>query len=463
MSVAAIIRSRFRRGQIRVRRIAPALCLAAAVALSVFAQPSAHQPEVQQPAAERPARPAYFLAVEPIYSSDLHDPWNRLFCILFSRRFQVYRGSDFPDAAPFTDPIEGGEVRPSTRLFERTEIGDRAIDPLYYPPYNSSDGRRQLLVDPTYSEFMAAAQEALADATPRTALARAWMQSDLWSAYDILGEPLFPKGYPPELDARHAAALDALARLIRKIALTPEEIQTLPDNYSAAMNTLGLPDLFSGKGGWVEVQWFRERAHDGAAGYRRFSRIFVKPVHSPQSTQKILDALRNPEHDPAASLDGAAILIQLILIDSHGKLTPVHLTSEAELRLFEKTPAGSLKRTNIRVCEISRRLMLEDPQSGGLLSESEDAPAYFGSYEFASPTFPNGPSGEPAAPVVVKLRTRCIWCHGQDATGLMSFQMKLPPHLHGPTVKQLNPAEFEAADFAIAQKLKWFDSLRAYF
>lgn len=437
----------------KARHRASLACLVAALFLCALTVPHAQEP----PASYRPAR------VEPVYSKDPADSWNRIFYILFSRRFQVYMTTDFPESAPFETSASDGDLRVSTRLFERIETGDRAIDPLYYPPYDSREGRTQLLEDPTYSEFMAAMQEALADSSPRAPLARAWMQSDLWSAYDILSEPLFKEDRSVEREMRHAAALDALARLIRKIALTPEEIQSLPDNYSPARNALALPDLFNLQSGWVQIQWFPEHAHDAAAGYRRFSRIFVKPVHSAMSTQKLLDGLRNPERNPADSLDGAAILIQLILIDSHGKLTPTHLTSEVEFRLFEKNPNGAFKKTQIRVCEISRGLLLRQAATGGLVSEDESVQAFSGGYSFAAPGFTEGGTTAKERPVVVKLRSRCISCHGLDATALMSFEMKVPPHFHGPAVKQLDPAKFEAADFAIAQKKKYFQSLAAYF
>ena len=441
------------RQQRKARHRTSLACLVAALVLCAISQPHAQEP----PASYRPAQ------VEPVYSKDPADSWNRIFYILFSRRFQVYMTTDFPESAPFDTSASDADLRVSTRLFERNETGDRAIDPLYYPPYNSREGRTQLLEDPTYSQFMAAMQEALGDTSPRPPLARAWMQSDLWSAYDILSEPLFKEDRSVEREMRHAATLDALARLIRKVALTPEEIQSLPDNYAQAKNALSLPDLFNPQSGWVQVQWFPEHAHDSEAGYRRFSRIFVKPVRSAKSTQKLLDGLRNPERNPADSLDGAAILIQLILIDSHGKLTPTHLTGEVEFRLFEKNPNGAFKKTQIRVCEISRGLLLRQPETGGLVSEDENAQAFSGGYSFAAPSFTEGGTTDKQRPVVVKLRTRCLSCHGLDATALMSFEMKTPPHFHAPAVKQLNAAEFEAADYAIAQKKKYFQSLAAYF
>src|SRR5579862_5405952 len=67
-------------------------------------------------------------APQPIYSSDPNDAWNRIFYYLFSRRIQTRLSDLYPEGAPFVDGI-------STHLFERDEIGDRAIDPLY--PSNS--------------------------------------------------------------------------------------------------------------------------------------------------------------------------------------------------------------------------------------------------------------------------------------------------------------------------------------
>ena len=437
----------------RSAALAPVFFLAAAISLSLTAKPTPQNPQ----------RPTYLLNPTPIYSPNPQDPWNRLFAILFSRQFQVYKTSDFPEAAPFENSASDNELRVSTRLFARIETGDRAIDPLYYPPYNSREGRTQLLEEPTYSEIMAAMQAALSENSPRPAIARAWMQSDLWSAYDILSEPLFKEDRTQELESRHAAALDALARLIRKLALTPEEIQSLPDNYEQARNALALPDLFHAQSGWVQVQWYPEHAHDSEAGYRRFSRIFVKPIRSAKSTQRLIDGLRDTDREPTESLDGAAILIQLILIDTKGRLTPTHLTSEVEFRLFQKNPNGQFIKTKIRVCEINRSQLLSQPESGGLVSEDENAQAFSGGYTFAAPGFAEGNTVDKQRPVEVKLRTRCINCHGLDATGLMSFSMKVPPHFHGPAVKQLNPAQFEAADYAISQKKKYFQSLAAYF
>jgi hypothetical protein len=68
--------------------------------------------------------------------------------------------------------------------------------------------------------------------------------------------------------------------------------------------------------------------------------------------------------------------------------------------------------------------------------------------------------------VQVKLRTRCIHCHGDaDLTFLMSFGIARPPHFRPPPVQQLDSAGHEAADFVIGQKSKQveFEALQEYF
>src|SRR5579864_9103038 len=65
---------------------------------------------------------------ELIYSTNPSDPWNKIFCFLFSRKLTVRLSSDFAEGAPFIDR-SGRKV--SARVFEMDETGDRAIDPLY--------------------------------------------------------------------------------------------------------------------------------------------------------------------------------------------------------------------------------------------------------------------------------------------------------------------------------------------
>src|ERR1700724_808452 len=137
---------------------------------------------------EVPPRTRLAESPEAIYSNSPDDSWNRIFYYLFSRRGTACLTADFPEGEPFRDM--GGflkflHVQVSTRTIEMKEVGDRALDPLY-PSFLSDRGSRVVLEDPAYAGFRKSLKDALADSTARSTVARAIMQNDLWSAYDIL-------------------------------------------------------------------------------------------------------------------------------------------------------------------------------------------------------------------------------------------------------------------------------------
>jgi hypothetical protein len=377
---------------------------------------------VAQETAPRPPQTGLLASTpEPVYSNNTNDPWNRIFYFLFSRRIETRVSEEFSEGAPFVDGV-------STRTFERNEIGDRAIDPLY-PSQIVDMGRRLVLTEPGYPGFTKALHEALDESVPRSTVARALMQSDLWGAHDILFVP-FPAADEKELGERRLATLDLISRLIRKIALTPAEIKSLPNNYSAAVQRHAFPDVFGKDSGWIEVLGFHPRAHDSVAGFRRTARVFLKPAQVQRDMKEFLNGLpQRAESDPIGGLDGVALVTQLLLIDTEGKLHPTTLTSEAQVRMFEnsdesrskpndgrfKTNDGTLKRTSLQVCEISRKLFVREPGSGGLVPEDDSMPAYDQGYGFGEGQAVNqGPDASilVETPIQVTLRTRCAECHG---------------------------------------------------
>src|SRR5882724_6792963 len=213
-----------RRSKIRSTRLV--LLAMVALGVSLFAQ------------AQNTSSIATIGTPEPIYSKNPGDPWNRIFSALFSRRLKVRLSDQFPEGAPFIqEPFEPSLLEPaihvSTKAFECEEIGDRAIDPLY-PYFSASSERRMVFIDPLYSEFVKALQESLDEKTTRPAASRALMQSDLWAAYDILFHSL-SRSSPLELEQHRQMLCDLLGRLIKKIALTSQEIKSLPHNYASAV------------------------------------------------------------------------------------------------------------------------------------------------------------------------------------------------------------------------------------
>jgi len=191
------------------------LCLVSLfVGLPLLAQqPSQNPRTIEDVIRDAGASVALARSPEPIYSPDPHDPWNRFFYFLFSRRVQTRLSDDFSEGAPFRQEVEregGGGIRVSTRVFERNEICDRAIDPLY-PSFEVGAGSRLVLSDPAYSEFAGAMREALSERVQRPVIARALMQSDLWAAYDVLfGESFLADEKQP--GQRRNETLDLLGR-----------------------------------------------------------------------------------------------------------------------------------------------------------------------------------------------------------------------------------------------------------
>jgi hypothetical protein len=405
-------------------------------------------------------------APEKIYSDNPNDSWNRIFYYLFSRRVTARLSSEFPDAAPFEKlaDVEFMHLEKSTRTFVRVETGDRAIDPLY-PSFLRDDGIRAVLKGPAYADFKKALQDGVADTSPHDAMARAMMQSDLWSAYDIVFRyQQYEQQGQSELAQHRLEALDLLGRLIRKVALTPEEIRPLPDNYAMARTKYALPDLF-GKSGWVEVKWFPDRLHDESAGFRRVTRVFLKPARPPGNMQKFLNDFRAGTNPATERLEGVALVIQPLLVNAHGEVKPTKIVTDVQIRIFRKqTGELAVQKTQIGVYEVSRRL-LRDGASGFLEQDREDATAYLpasgNDYSYASPSVMSR-----GAPLIVKQRTRCTMCHDGDLTGLMTFAMAVPPKERpGPPVHQLDRAAHEAADFVISKKMERQDwkSLGKYF
>jgi hypothetical protein len=371
---------------------------------------------------------------QAIYSRDPKDPWNSIFHHLFSRRVRARLTDEFPESGPFLKvQIIGFPQRlpVSTRLFERVEIGDRAIEP-FYPSFLSSSGLREVLNEPRFSLLRQSLIAALNEERVRPALDRALMQADVWAAHDLLlaGSQQNGVGRTNELQERAAQLVPLLALLVQKLALSPEEINNLPDNYALATKAHDLPDLFSPESGWLEVQWLPDRLHDRATGYRRVARVFLKPRVPLRDKQDFLDGLPH-NHGNTADLEAVALVTQNLVIDTGGSITPTRITCEIQTRVFERGAEGRLMKTVLRQYELSRKLLLEEQRTGGLISLSEDAPTYLptagNDYGFATPQ--RDERGE-TLPILATLRTRCGTCHGQpNAPAVFTFLM----HAREPT------------------------------
>jgi hypothetical protein len=123
--------------------------------------------------------------------------------------------------------------------------------------------------------------------------------------------------------------------------------------------------------------------------------------------------------------------------------------AEIQVRTFAKA-------TEIRDCELSRKLLVSHPESGGLVEQNEREPYRSiggNDYGFASQALCANKI-EPA--VVVTLRERCAFCHGDQLTDVITFRMHVLPPI--PPVRVLDPLLDPflnpAADYVLSRKVE---------
>jgi hypothetical protein len=404
--------------------------------------------------------------VPSIYSDDPSDAWNRTFSLLFTRTIQTRMTNEFPDAGPFTRPARFGGFAPetlriSTRLFERFEEGDRALEP-FYPSFGRSQrmsygGLNDVGNNTLVAQLEGALNDALNERTVRPPLDRVLMQVDLWAAYDTLAPLAAERSRRSDLRAGALRLLPPLARFIKKIALTSREIDGLPDNYRLAATRSDLPDLFASDSGWMEIVWFdSQRIHEDEADNRQATRVFVKPATRPVDQQQFVDGLRREGN--LDELSGVALVMQALAIDSGGHVVPTPLVSTVQVRMFAKDDRGML-RMDAREDELSRRKLRTSPATGGLVSIRGGDPAYLpnagNGYGFALPLFDVG------SPVLGTLRTRCGSCHSGGAVTTFNVVRDYSAPL--PTVAILPQSNDTRARVVAARKMQSedFRSLRA--
>jgi hypothetical protein len=328
-------------------------------------------------------------------------------------------------------------LRISKEKFSRTELGDRAIEPLY-PTFFTYEGPSQVLSEPRFSELTSALREAIDETRNRSPIERALMQADVWAAYDML--------YVKQPDDATSALLDLLRQFVRKLALSSHEIKSLKSNYSLAVSGSKLPDLFSTDTGWLEIALLQRRHHDDTVRYRRAARVFVKPRTPPSDPAQFVESLKQNQHHD--QVEAVALVVQNLLIDASGRVVPSPLFSDVQLRLFKNDPKTSATSAELQQFELSRRKLLTEPMSGGFVEYSATSPAYMSTagndYDFATPI------SEADAPVLVPLRTRCAQCHGSSLTHLMTYSIHDFPPV--PITRILKPLEQERAYYVARRK-----------
>jgi hypothetical protein len=277
------------------------------------------------------------LAAEPpdgiaIFESDSNHIWNRTYACLFVRQSA--------DGKPY---------------------GADAIDPLLWPE------TRYLLTGDSHRHGMACLDEFLGSHAERAVqdpLRRAILQHDLWALFDWVaaGEDLLKERQ--ELEGR-------LAEAIHRLAITSEQVRTLPDTYDAAVAAQRfaseydlqkpeqgfLPiDLFRSDGPWVCLSAYSNEptAIVHFTGRSRFL-VFMRLPGGREATLAYVAKLRS--QSPLLRSQYAdflnlrlsqfpvgtevALVRQMIVINNLGKLVPTSLTESVQFRVYHSITLGT--------------------------------------------------------------------------------------------------------------------------
>lgn len=171
---------------------------------------------------------------------------------------------------------------------------------------------------------------------------------------------------------------------MRRIALSPEEITNLPDNYQAAVKakTAGLPaDLLNPQGAWVLVR-NRTRADDFAAPIHvnatHGRAAFLILIRFPRGRKAVLDYLQElgglPKHSEIPQIPQGtqvALMRRAMLIDNTGQLRATKLTENIQLRVYQELRNPQMLEFRLR------RDALFAGRSGGLMATPRNEQSFF--------------------------------------------------------------------------------------
>jgi hypothetical protein len=254
------------------------------------------------------------------------------------------------------------------------EYGSDELDPLLWLDTTYLlDGVSHQQAIQVLDEFLSTHAENLI----RDPLKRAMFQRDLWAVFDWLASQTEP--YSSERQALETR----LAQMIRRVALSKEEILSLPDNYILAVKsnifpanvqaehpeTAFLPsDLFQLNSAWVPMG--REGgpvAMTHTESFPFYGRsVFLVYLHSPDGRAATLDFINALNTDPSHALtigSGVALVRRMLLIDDQEHLILSPLVETVQIRHF--SPAQ-----NFHEFELNH-IRLFDGIAGGLVLKTD--------------------------------------------------------------------------------------------
>ena len=335
--------------------------------------------EVPEPRAARDS-------VWSVYDLDPEHLWNRLFRQLYGRT-----------------------------TADGAEYGSDELDPLLW--FDTT----YLLEGPSHEQAIQALDEFLnteGESLIRDPLRRAMFQRDLWAVFDWLASRA--DTYPRQREALKLR----LAEIMKRVALSRDEILSLPDYYTLAVESSSFradfqpdhpeaaflpPDLFQPESAWVPMG--REggpvaMTHTEAFPFfgRSVFLVFVRSPNRRAGTRDYIHSLMSQANTITPAGTEVALVRRMLLIDNRGELILSPLVETVQMRHF--SPVQSFYEF-----ELDRKRLFEG--SAGGLVPNDDLFMLFMSHGdvFERPELP---AREARIPDI------CKACHERDASSFRS-------------------------------------------
>ncbi len=337
----------------------------------------------------------------PLYDADPAHLWNRMFAAFYIRPRVLPATTEQPETIRY----EGGDVIEflawgKTEYWSSPEVFEK-VNPLL-DEFLTSDGVH-LISDP---------------------LKRAVLQHDLWAVFDHLIDLNNRRQGDRETRTRRSVLCSKLARCMDQLALSPSEIERLPNTYEAAVASGKfsaahhldakvdyLPHtLLTDRQEWVEIDFYVPETHEdildrfislharnfmGRSHYRIFyrfpegrkqvtdylSELGAKGVDWKKSAQEGFGQFLKEK--PEIPVLTEVLLMQLMMtMDDQQRPTPTHIVESVQIRIFCNLNGASIPPTNTGVGvnildhRMQRHLLFDGLKAGGLHREPEDLPQY---------------------------------------------------------------------------------------
>ncbi len=278
-----------------------------------------------------------------------------------------------------------------------------------------------------------------------------------WAVFDWSVKRQGARQGEPSYDREKRELQIQLAEVLRRLALTPQQIESLPDNYAQAVASGEFakeydpahrdraflpPDLFEQHGPWVAVSGYPEpvaTAH--ASAFSRSS--FLVFMRLPGGRKATLDYFHtlwgfpqpwiprpdtvpdqtvvNPDLPQFPAGTEVALIRQMILFDNQGNLVATPITESVQIRVYRAIGKGGQDCYEIRLS----RPQLFGSKTGGLRAIASNEKEFF-VFNFSGPDEDELSSTAPwSLDKYLPILEECVTCHRGIGINSLNSRSKL--------------------------------------